>query len=373
MTKGRVTRREGTVDRRKFLKSAGVGTAAAGTLAAPAIAQGRQVVRMVTTWPRNFPGFGTGAQRIADRITAASGGRIEVTLFAAGELLPPLESFSAVAQGSADMYHGAEYYWVGNHPGYAFFAAVPMGFTAQELQSWVHWGGGRALWDELGEQFGVKGFLGGNTGPQMGGWFRNPITSPDDMRGLTMRMPGLGAEVLRQIGANAVNLAGGEIFPALQAGTIDATEWVSPFADEAFGFARILKNYMYPGFHEPGTGTSVGINLEWWNSLDTADQTMIEACCTAENDIMLAEFNANNGPALDRLVTNEGVQVLRFPDEVFNLFVEASEDVNAGVANHDDLGKRIYESFFEFRKFVMPWTKLAEQTYTDARATYYNL
>jgi TRAP-type mannitol/chloroaromatic compound transport system substrate-binding protein len=361
------------VDRRSFLKTAGVGTAAAGTLAAPAIAQNTQVVRMVTTWPRNFPGLGTGAQRVADRITAASQGRIEVKLFSAGELVPPFESFNAVAQGSAELYHGAEYYWVGQHPGYAFFAAVPMGFTAQELQAWVHYGGGRALWDELGNQFGVKSFLAGNTGVQMGGWFRNPITSPDDLKGLTMRMPGLGGEVLRQVGAAAVALPGGEIFPALQAGTIDATEWVGPYNDEAFGFARILKNYMYPGFHEPGSGLSVGVNMEWWNELDASDQALIEACCTAENDIMLAEFNANNGPALDRLINNEGVQLHEFPTEVFNMFVEASQDVNAGVANHDDLGKRIYESFSEFQKFVMPWTKLAEQSYTNARARYFNI
>ncbi len=361
------------MDRRSFITTAGVGAAAAGALAAPAIAQDRQVVRMVTTWPKNFPGLGVGAQRVADRITAASGGRIEVKLFAAGELVPAFESFDAVSTGAAELYHGAEYYWGSKHLGYNFFAAVPLGFTAQELQAWVHFGGGRELWDELGNQFGVKSFLAGNTGPQMGGWFRNPILSPDDLKGLKMRIPGIAGEVIRAVGGSAVALPGGEIFPALQAGTIDATEWVGPYNDEAFGFQRILKNYMYPGFHEPGTGLSVGVNMGWWNELSPGDQAMIETCCLAENDIMLAEFNARNGPALKRLVENDGVQVQRFPDEVFKLLVEASEDVTANVANVDDLGKRIYESYFAFRAEVMPWTKIADEGYTTARGAAFGI
>lgn len=322
---------------------------------------------MVTTWPKNFPGLGAGAQRVADRITACSGGRIEVKLFAAGELVPAFECFDAVSTGAAEMYHGADYYWQGKHKGYNFFTAVPLGFTAQELQGWVHWGGGRELYDELGEQFGVKGFLAGNTGVQMGGWFRNQITSLDDMKGLKMRMPGLGGEVLRQIGANAIALPGGEIFPALQAGTIDATEWVGPYNDMAFGFQKILKNYMYPGFHEPGAGLNVGINMGWWNSLDDADRAMIEACCTAENDIMMAEFTARNGSALRNLIDNDGVELHAFPEEVWKSIAEASEQVVADVANDDDLGKRIYESYFAFRTSVMPWTELSDQAYTTYR------
>ncbi|MGF1658824.1 MAG: TRAP transporter substrate-binding protein [Rubrimonas sp.] len=354
------------MDRRNFL-TAGVAGAAAGALAAPAIAQDKQVVRMVTTWPRNFPGLGTGAQRVADRITAASGGRIEVKLFAAGELVPPFESFDAVATGAAEMYHGAEYYWQGKHKGYNFFAAVPMGLTGQELQAWVHFGGGRELWDELGAKFGVKGFLAGNTGVQFGGWFRNPILSMDDMKGLKMRIPGLGGEVLRAVGASAVSLPGGEIFPALQAGTIDATEWVGPYNDLAFGFHNILKTYMYPGFHEPGSGLSVGINMGWWDSLSAADKVMIEACCSAENDVMTAEFNARNGGALAALVNEHGVQLHRFPDEVFAELAKASEDVLAAVGSEDELGGRIFESFRTFRASVAAYTKLSEEAYTAAR------
>ncbi|SDZ80990.1 TRAP transporter substrate-binding protein [Rubrimonas cliftonensis] len=357
------------MDRRSFLKAGAVGAAASGALAAPAVlAQDKQVVRMVTTWPRNFPGLGTGAQRVADRITAVSGGRIEVKLFAAGELVPAFECFDAVATGAAEMYHGADYYWQGKHKGYNFFTAVPMGFTAQELQGWVHYGGGQELWDELGRNFGVKGFLAGNTGVQYGGWFRNPIMSLDDMKGLKMRMPGLGGEVLRQIGANAVALPGGEIFPALQAGTIDATEWVGPYNDMAFGFQNILKNYMYPGFHEPGSGLAVGMNLGWWEGLDAADQALIGACCTAENDVMMAEYTANNGPALDRLINEHGVTLHQFPDDVFKQIADASENVVAATAEDDDIGRRIYESYAAFRKLVAPVTQVSEEAYTMARA-----
>jgi TRAP-type mannitol/chloroaromatic compound transport system substrate-binding protein len=255
------------LDRRNFLKAVGV-AAPAAALAAPAVrAQERQVVRLVTTWPRNFPALGTGAQRLADRITAASDGRIEVKLFAAGEYVPALESFEAVATGSAEMYHAAEYYWQGKHKAFNFFTSVPMGLTCMEFNAWMRFGGGQALWDELGAGFGVKGLLTGSTGVQMGGWFRNPITSMDDIKGLRMRIPGLGGEVIREIGGTAVNLAPGEIFAALQSGAIDAAEFVGPLNDLAFGFHNVLKNYLYPAFQEPGPGLALGINKAWWLSL----------------------------------------------------------------------------------------------------------
>jgi TRAP-type mannitol/chloroaromatic compound transport system substrate-binding protein len=355
------------VDRRTFIRAAGV-AAAAAPLAAPAVlAQDKQIVRMVTTWPRNFPGLGTGAQRVADRITAASGGRVEVRLFAAGELVPAFESFDAVATGAAEMYHGADYYWQGKHKGYNFFTAVPMGLTAWELNAWVHYGGGQELWDELGRNFGVKGFLAGNTGVQYGGWFRNPIMSVDDLKGLKMRIPGLGGEVIRAVGGTAVALPGGEIFPALQAGTIDATEWVGPYNDIAFGFQNILKNYMYPGFHEPGSGLAVGINLAWWERQTDEIKALIEMACTAENDVMMAEMNANNGPALNRLINEFGVQLIRFPDVVFGELAKASEEVVAAAGQGDDLGRRIYESYFNFRKDIAQSTRLSEEAYTLAR------
>lgn len=361
------------MERRKFIQGAAVAGVGAATLSAPAIAQDKKTVRMVTTWPKNFPGLGTGAQRVADRITAMTDGRLTVKLFAAGELVPPFESFDAVSTGAAEMYHGAEYYWQGKNKGFNFFATVPLGLTSQELESWVHFGGGQELWDELAAQFGIKGFLAGNTGVQMGGWFRNQITSLDDMKGLKMRMPGLGGEVLRQLGASAVALPGGEIFPALQAGTIDATEWVGPYNDMAFGFQKILKNYMYPGFHEPGLGLSVGTNKKWFDGLSASDRAVIEGACAAENDIMLAEYNARNGDALNKMLTDDGINLVRFPEEVFTQIAQVSESVVADVANAGDIEKRIFESFSNFRKKVAGWTTISDYSYMEARQKALNL
>ncbi|MCB1476433.1 MAG: TRAP transporter substrate-binding protein, partial [Rhodobiaceae bacterium] len=257
------------MDRRSFLTKAGLasGAVAASALATPAISQGKMELKMVTTWPKNFPGLGTGAQRVADRITAMTEGRITVKLYAAGELVPPFESFDAVSQGTADMYHGADYYWQGKHKGFNFFTAVPLGLTANELDGWVNHGGGQALWDELAGGFNVKPLMAGNTGVQMGGWFAKEIKSLEDLKGLKFRMPGLGGEVLRQLGASVVALPGGEIFPALQSGAIDGTEWVGPWNDMAFGFYKVVKYYYWPGFHEPGSGLACGVNKGVWEKL----------------------------------------------------------------------------------------------------------
>jgi TRAP-type mannitol/chloroaromatic compound transport system substrate-binding protein len=356
------------MDRRAFLRTSAVGAAGAAGLAAPAVAQDRQVVKMVTPWPKNFPGLGTGAQRLADRITSLSGGRIEVTLFAAGELVPAFESFDAVSSGAAEMYHAPDYYWQGKHAAFNFFSAVPMGFTCQELTSWIRYGGGQELWDELAGQFNVKCEMTGNTGAQMGGWFREPITSLDDMKGLKIRIPGLGGEVMRKIGASAVALPGGEIFPALQSGAIDAVEWVGPYNDLAFGFYKVLKNYMYPGFQEGGSGIALGMNKGWWDGLPETDQELIRTCCAAELDIMLSEFNFQNAMALDTLVTEHGVQLHRYPDEVLAELAKASEEVVAQVGSGDELSQRVYKSYADFRKLVSGWSEISELAYLDQRA-----
>jgi len=360
------------MDRRSFLKKAGVAgagaaTAAATTLATPAIAQGNMELKMVTTWPKNFPGLGTGAQRVADRITAATEGRITVKLFAAGELVPPFESFDAVSTGTADMYHGAEYYWQGKHKAFNFFTAVPMGLTAPEIDAWVNHMGGQALWDELSAQFNVKPFQAGNTGVQMGGWFAKEINSIEDIKGLKFRMPGLGGEVLRRLGANVVALPGGEIFPALQSGAIDGTEWVGPWNDLAFGFYKVVKFYYWPGFHEPGSSLGVGVNKGVYDKLSKADQQIIADACMAENNYMYSEFVANNGNALATLVNDHGVQLREFPEPVWDAFGAVSEEVVAEVAEGDDLGKRVYESYLKARQAAGGWTKISMQAYTIAR------
>ena len=357
------------MDRRSFLKKASLvsGGAAASALAAPAIAQDKRTLKMVTTWPKNFPGLGTGAQRVADRITAMTDGRLTVQLYAAGELVPPFESFDAVSTGTADMYHGAEYYWQGKHPAFSFFAAVPMGLTANELDAWINFAGGQALWDELAARFNIKPFMAGNTGVQMGGWFNKEINSLEDFKGLKMRMPGIGAEVLRRLGVTAVSTPGGEIFPALQSGAIDATEWVGPWNDMAFGFYKIAKFYYYPGFHEPGSGLSCGVNLEVYNSLSSADQAIVQNACMAENNYMYSEFNANNGRALETLLTEHNVDLKQFPEEVFTAIAKASEEVVAEIGQTDEFSQRVYDSYIKARKDVGEWARIAERTYSINR------
>jgi TRAP-type mannitol/chloroaromatic compound transport system substrate-binding protein len=355
------------MDRRAFLTSTAAGAAGAAALAAPVLAQDRQVVKLVTPWPKNFPGLGTGAQRLADRITQVSDGRITVQLFAAGELVPAFEVFDAVSTGSAEMYHAPDYYFQGKNKALNFFSGVPMGFTCAELNAWVRYGGGQELWDEVTGDFGVKCEMVGNTGAQMGGWFREPVRSLDDLKGLRIRMPGLGGEVMRQVGADVVNLPGGEIFPALQSGAIDAAEWVGPYNDLAFGFYKVLKNYMYPGWQEPGSGISLGMNRGWWEGLGETDQAMIRTICAAELDIMLSEFGTQNARALDSLVNEHGVALHRFPDDMLTQVAAASEDVVSQVGTETDVGRRVLESFRDFREVIAGWSRLSDLAFLETR------
>nr|WP_262695515.1 TRAP transporter substrate-binding protein [Kordiimonas aquimaris] len=345
--------------------SGGTDTANTGTVDTSGLKQRR--LKMVTAWPKNFPGLGTGAERIARRIEALSGGAMSVKLYAANELVSGLEAFDAVSQGKADFYHGAEYYWQGKSPAFNFFAAVPMGMTAAEITGWIRYGGGQELWDELSAGFNVKPFLGGNSGTQMGGWFAKEINTVEDFQGLRIRMPGLGGEVLKRLGASPVTKAGGEIFQALSQGNIDATEWVGPWNDLAFGFYSIVKNYYYPGIHEPGTAIALGMNLDLWNDFNEHERTIIETASAAENDIMLAEFNSNNARALDTLINEHDVILRRFSDEILIELGRISAEVVAETADHDDLTRRIYDSYIKARIEGIRWGALAEQGYMNAR------
>ncbi|MEO1491382.1 MAG: TRAP transporter substrate-binding protein [Pseudomonadota bacterium] len=312
--------------------------------------------------------MGTGAQRVADRITLTSGGRLEVKLFAAGELVKPFDSFDTVANGDAEMYHAADYYWQGKHKGFNFYSAVPLGLTAKELNAWIFFGGGQQLWDELSGQFGVKCFLAGNSDTQMGGWFRTPVTSLEDLKGLRIRMPGLGGATINALGGEAISLPGGEIVPALQDGRIDATEWVGPYNDLAFGLQNILKTYMYPGFHEPGTGLALGVNKAWYEALPEHDRLLIAACAEAENDAMLADFTANNGPSMRELTRDHGVKITEFPKDVWTEIARTGDQIVADVAKDDELGARIFNSYFNFRKSVAGWSEISDQAFLRARA-----
>jgi TRAP-type mannitol/chloroaromatic compound transport system substrate-binding protein len=358
------------MDRRTFLKSGSVvaGAAAASTLAAPAIAQGVKELKLVTAWPKGFPGLGTAVDRFAQRFQNATEGRFRVTVYGGGELVPALKGLDAVQEGTADMYHSAEYYYQGKSPAFSFFAAVPFGFTPNEMDAWIHFGGGQQLWDELAADFNVKPFLCGNTGSQMAGWFKKEINTVQDFVGLRMRIPGLGGDVIRALGGAPVTLAGGEILPALQANTIDATEWVGPYNDLAFGFHRITKNYYYPGFHEPGTALGLGVNRAFYEGLSDSDKLILEACAVAENNIDLGEFNARNSQALETLVNEHGVKVFEMPDDVFVEAGKAARDVIADVAKADAITGKVYESYMSFRKIALDWTRLSDESYTRKRS-----
>ncbi len=355
------------MDRRSFLRTSalGGGAAAAASLAAPAIAQGNRTLTLVTTWGRGAAGVHDAAQRVADSITAMSDGTLTIDLKAGGELVGPFEVFDAVSAGQADMYHGADYYWVGQHPAYAFFTAVPFGMTAQEIANWYYHAGGQALHDELNEIFGLKGFLAGNTGPQAGGWFAKEINGPEDFQGLKFRMPGLGGQALGKLGASVQNLPGSEVYQALASGAIDGTEWIGPWSDEAAGFQEITNIYYTAGFHEPGAALSLTTNLDVWNSLSPAHQKIIEIAAGECHQWNLAQFLNNHGPALQRLQAG-GVQVRTFPDSVWDAFGRASAEVleeNMG----DDIFKRIHDSVMESMAASSAWISASQGTYTAQR------
>ncbi|HED17283.1 MAG TPA: TRAP transporter substrate-binding protein, partial [Gammaproteobacteria bacterium] len=309
--------------RRDFVSKLGVGTlAGAGLLAGCGEKASQQSMdnkgfktefkwKMVTTWPKDFPGLGTGANTLARLIGEMSGGRITVKVYGARELVPAFEVFDAVSGGVAEMGHGASYYWKGKSEAAQFFSAVPFGLIAEEMNSWLYHGGGMELWRELYEPFGLIPAATGNTGVQMGGWFNKEINTVADLQGLKMRIPGLGGEVLRRAGGTPVSLPGGEIFTSLQSGAIDATEWVGPDNDLAFGLYKAAKYYYYPGWHEPGTTLEALFNKQAFASLPDDLQSIVMNACRVANQDMQAEFTARNNTALHTLVNDHHVDLRR--------------------------------------------------------------
>ncbi len=354
------------VKRRDVMRGALAGAAATG-LALPAYAKGKMRLKMVTTWPKNYPGLGTAPEAIARNIRRMTDGQIDIKIFAAGELVGAFEAFDAVSTGAADMYNGAEYYWQGKSPAFNFFTAVPFGMTAQELSAWLQFGGGQQLWDKLSAQFNIRAFQAANTGVQMGGWFNKEINTLDDFKGLKIRMPGLGGEVMRKRGAAAVALPGGEIFPAMKSGAIDASEWVGPWNDMAFGFHQIAEYYYCPGIHEPGAGLSMGINLNIWNEFTPAQQEIFRAACQAENERTLAEYNYKNAAALAMLVKKHKVKIRSFSPEIMRALKQASDEVLREISAKDALTAEIYESFRASLANSMDWGRWSEEPYTQAR------
>jgi TRAP-type mannitol/chloroaromatic compound transport system substrate-binding protein len=355
--------------RRDILAGAGAWTAgAASSFAAPAIVQGSRQLKMVTDWPEGTPGLHSSAVRFAQTIGAATGDRIKIEVFPAGALVRAFETFDAVGAGVADMYHSFEGYFEKKSPAFHFFSAVPFGFTANELLAWVRYGGGQELWDALSGQFDVKPLLGCSTGCQMGGWFTREVNSPDDYKGLRYRMAGPGAEVLRRLGAVVVTLPGGEIMPAVKSGAIDASEWIGPWLDMALGLHKAVGYYYYPGFHEPGSGFSVGINKSMWESFDASDRRLIETVAASEYARSLAEFNANNALSLRKLREEGTVKILKFDDALLKAFMAISKDVVAEIGSGDELSKKIYASYQRFRASIMDWGDISECAYLNSRA-----
>jgi len=364
-----------TVDRRGFVAGAVAGAAAtaASSLPKPAIAQNVIEWTMVTSWPKGLPGLGTGAERIARRIEALSNGRMKITVYSAGELVPALGVFDAVQAGTAQIGHDASYYHTGKTKAAAFFTSVPFGMTAQELAGWVHWGGGQALWDRAYEPFGIKAFLAGNTGTQMGGWFRREINETGDFANLNIRMPGQGGEVLSKLGATVVLLGGNRIFQALQTGAIDAAEWVGPYNDLALGFHQVAKFYYYPGFHEPGAGLQCTVNLEAYNSLPDDLRQIIRVAAEAENDLMWAEYQQRSAGALRTLVEQHGVQLRQFPRAVLQAIGDASgELIRELIDDPDSITAETARSFVNARTDAMRFSRISEQAMMNARLLRYS-
>ena len=323
--------------------------------------------KMATTWPKNLPGMGTGAERFARSVEAMSAGRLKIQVYGAGELVPAFDVFDAVSGGAAEMGHGAAYYWRGKLPVAAFFTAVPFGMTAPEMNAWVEWGGGIELWREAYAPFNLYPMVAGNTNVQMGGWFNREINSLEDLDGLKMRIPGLAGDVWKRAGGTSVTIPGGEVFTSLQRGAIDATEWVGPYNDLALGLHAIADYYYYPGWHEPGAMLEAIVNMDAWNSLPPDLQAILESAAAAANNSMTNEFSARNAISLKTLVQEHGVDVRPFPDDVINRLREISEEIILEIREEDDLSRRIVDSFLEFREQVKEYQKVSDIAYAEIR------
>ncbi len=322
--------------------------------------------RMVTSWPPNFPGHGVSANRLAQRISSMSGGRIEIQIFAAGELVPAFEVLDAVSRGTIQLGHSAPIYWRGKLPAAQIFGSIPFGMLADEFNAWVYHGGGMELWREAYAAQNVVPFLAGQTGPQMGGWFNREINSVDDLVGLKMRIPGLGGEVMQRAGVLPVNLPGSEIYTALQTGAIDATEWVGPYNDLAFGLHEAASYYYYPGWQEPSGQLELLVSAEAYASLSEELREIVATACMAEADFVFAEFNTRNNQALKTLIEEHGVELRRFPDDVLAALKSYSTEVMDELADSDPLLARVYDSYRTFAADIATWMNASRGAHIEA-------
>lgn len=357
------------MNRRKFLKHAGAATgAAAATYAAPAISQGRQEWRMVTAWPKGLPGLGTGAERLGQRISSMSGGRLTVKVFSAGELVPGLQTFEAVQGGTADMGHDTPGFHLGKNRAFAYFFGAPYGMSYPEHVAWLDHGGGQALWDELSAQFGLKSFAVGNIGTPPFGWFKKELKSAADLKGVKMRLPGLGAEMIRRLGAVPTLMAPGDVFPALQAGTLDATDFTGPANDMALGFHQVCKFYYWPGIHKPGAVQQVIVSKAKYDALPADLKDVVRVACQASHQDMLAEYNWINSQAASVLRDKHGVKFLRLPEDLLVALGNAAGQILLEEREKlDPLGRKIWEAYFKAREAQMSLTDGADRAFFNAR------
>ncbi len=361
--------------RREFLTTTGLAAAAGATVAAPAVwAKGKTYKwKMVTSWPPNLPILQTGAERFAARVKEATEGRIDIQVFAGGELVPPLEYFEAVSKGTVEVGSGASYYQAGKCPAGQWFSAVPFGFNPQGINAWFYSGGGLKLWEEAYADFNVVPRPQGNTGVQMGGWFRKEMKTIDDFKGLKMRIPGLGGKVVSKAGGTVVLLPGGEIFTSLERGVIDATEWVGPLHDLRMGFYKAAKYYYYPGWHEPGTCLEVIFNKKVYDSLPKDLQTILDAVAMETNLWSLSEFEARNGAALEELINKHNVNLKPFPPEMLADLRKLAEETLEEEAKKDAMSTKVNEAFKKFKKQLGPWGTVSERAYYENIAGKYAL
>lgn len=357
------------MQRRKFLKTAGLG--AAGVAAAPfvstASAQETITWNMVTSWPKNFPALGTGANDFAKRIEAMSGGRMKIRVHGAGEMVPAMEVFDAVSAGTAEMGHSASYYWRGKVAAAQFFTAVPFGMTTTETNSWLYNGGGHELWDELYAKHNLKPFAVGNTGTQMAGWFKKEIESLDDMQGLKLRLPGLAGEAMSSIGVTTMSTPGSEIFTSLQTGVLDAADWVGPYNDLAFGLHQVAEYYYTSVWNEPSAILEGTVNLEAWEALPDDLKAVVTEAARASNLAMISELAFRNAEALKTLVDDHGVKLRTLPDDVMAALKESSKEAIQRQVESDDDSRKIYESYAAFQKTLRGFSDIGEYAYLKSR------
>ena len=355
------------MERRHFLQTAGAGAAVA---LSTGISQATETInlRMAMSWIKNSPGTGATAERLARRIELLSGGRIKINIFAAGELVSPFGVLDAVGSGTADLGHSASFFWQGKMRASVFFTAVPFGLTPQEHMVWIYHRGGQQLWDDLYEPFNVKPFLASNTSIGMGGWFKKKINSLDDIAGLKYRMPGLGGEVYRRLGAIPVTLPPPDIAPSLHSGTVDAAEWLGPWSDLAMGFYKSAPYYYSPGFHEPNGAGEFMVNRELWNGLSDDLKQIIDTACLAEHAYSLTEIDRTNPEALLKLIEEHGTQVLPFPDDVVTAAKKAADEVLEELAALDDITGKIARSYLQTRETQIAWSDISSLAFLQARS-----